>query len=291
MKRSKGEQIGHGLIAGFMLLMAISTIFPFWHVFMYAISDSHQAIGGGIFLWPRGIGLTQFRLLLGSENLFTSLRNSVLRVLIGVPFNLMMTAMLAYPLSRSELIGRGFLNKFVYMTMLFSGGLIPSFLLCKSLGLYDNPLVYFLPGAISAYNMFVVKSYFVSLPKELEESAQIEGAGVLYTLVKVILPVSVPVLAAIGMFSGVGHWNSWFDGMIYINSSKYQLFQVQLRSMMLDSAYQAVSGSKNFSDVGALTEESVKMAAIVLSVLPVLIAYPFVQKYYIKGLMIGSVKG
>ena len=144
MKRSKGEQIGHGLIAAFMLLMAISTIFPFWHVFMYAISDSHQAIGGGIFLWPRGIGFTQFRLLLGSENLFTSLRNSVLRVLIGVPFNLMMTAMLAYPLSRSELIGRGFLNKFVYMTMLFSGGLIPSFLLCKSLGLYDNPLVYFL---------------------------------------------------------------------------------------------------------------------------------------------------
>ena len=291
MKRSKGEQIGHGLIAGFMLLMAISTIFPFWHVFMYAISDSHQAIGGGIFLWPRGIGFTQFRLLLGSENLFTSLRNSVLRVLIGVPFNLMMTAMLAYPLSRPELIGRGFLNKFVYMTMLFSGGLIPSFLLCKSLGLYDNPLVYFLPGAISAYNMFVVKSYFVSLPKELEESAQIEGAGVLYTLVKIILPISVPVLAAIGMFSGVGLWNSWFDGMIYINSSKYQLFLVQLRSMMLDSAYQAVSGSKNFSDVGALTEESVKMAAIVLSVLPVLIAYPFVQKYYIKGLMIGSVKG
>ena len=291
MKRSKGEQIGHGLIAAFMLLMAISTIFPFWHVFMYAISDSHQAIGGGIFLWPRGIGFTQFRLLLGSENLFTSLRNSVVRVLIGVPFNLMMTAMLAYPLSRPELIGRGFLNKFVYMTMLFSGGLIPSFLLCKSLGLYDNPLVYFLPGAISAYNMFVVKSYFVSLPKELEEAAYVDGATNWKVLWKIILPISKPVLATVTLFVIVNHWNAWFDGLIYLNNPDQYPLQTYLQTQVVSANLMALESLRDIRQIGMISDRTGKAAQIFLAAVPVLMIYPFLQKYFTSGIVMGSVKG
>ena len=291
MKRGVGEQVGHTTIVVVLFFASILTIYPFWHVLMYSLSDSAKAMEGGIFLWPKGFGLGQYKILLGARNAFVSLRNSLLRVCIGVPFNLIMTSSLAYALSRRDLVGRNAMNTMIFLTMLFSGGLIPSFLLMRTLGLYDNPLIYILPGAISAYNMFVMKTYFLSLPEDLEASALIEGAGPLRILLHIVLPVSIPVIAAIGMFSGVSHWNSWFDGMIYVNNQEYMLFQVFLRSMMLDSSYQALAGSGGLLDVGALTEESVKMAAITLSLVPVVIAYPFVHKYYIKGLMIGSIKG
>lgn len=291
IKRSTGENTGHAIIVVLLSLFALSTVYPLWHVLMYSISDSKAAISGGIFLWPRGLSLVQYDVLFRGNNMLQSFINSCLRVLIGVPFNIIMTASLAYPLSHKPLVGRGAFSMFVFFTMLFSGGMIPSFLLIRDLGLYDNPLVYILPGAISAYNMFVMKSYFSSLPAELEESAQLDGAGVITTLFKIILPVSLPVIAALAMFYGVGHWNSWFDGIIYINTRKYQLFQVYLRSMMTDNAKNSLAGIDNISDAVTLTEESVKMAAISLSIIPVLICYPFIQKYYIKGLTIGAVKG
>ena len=274
-----------------MFLMALMCLYPFWHVFMYSLSDSQQAMGGGFFLLPRGFSVIQYSVLLRTNNMFRSFTVSVVRVLVGVPFNIFMTAMLAFPLSNRKLAGRGAISMFVFFTMIFSGGLIPSFIINKALGLYDNPFVYILPGAISAYNMMVMKSYFVSLPEELSESAQLDGASVFTILLRIVLPVSIPVIAALSMFYGVGHWNSWFDGVIYIDSKKWQLFQVFLRGMMMESSYQNLAGISDISDLGSLTEESVKMAAISLSLVPVLIAYPFIQRYYIKGLMIGAVKG
>ena len=274
-----------------MFLMALMCLYPFWHVFMYSLSDSQQAMGGGFFLLPRGFSVIQYSVLLRTNNMFRSFTVSVVRVLVGVPFNIFMTAMLAFPLSNRKLAGRGAISMFVFFAMIFSGGLIPSFIINKALGLYDNPFVYILPGAISAYNMMVMKSYFVSLPEELSESAQLDGASVFTILLRIVLPVSIPVIAALSMFYGVGHWNSWFDGVIYIDSKKWQLFQVFLRGMMMESSYQNLAGISDISDLGSLTEESVKMAAISLSLVPVLIAYPFIQRYYIKGLMIGAVKG
>ena len=235
--------------------------------------------------------IDQYKVLMRTGNMFRSFMVSLVRVLIGVPFNIIMTASIAYPLANRKLPCRGALSMLVFFTMIFSGGLIPSFLINRMLGLYDNPLVYILPGAISAYNMMVMKSYFISLPDELSESAQLDGANVLTILVRIIIPVSIPVIAALAMFYGVGHWNSWFDGVIYIDSKKWQLFQVFLRGMMMESSYQNLAGISDISDLSSLTEESVKMAAISLSLVPILIAYPFIQRYYIKGLMIGAVKG
>lgn len=291
MKRPLGEKIGHAIIVVIMMLYALSTLYPLWHVFMYSISDSKQAIGESIFLWPRGFSVQQYIVLLKTPNMFRSFCNSVLRVAIGVPFNIILTAMLAFPLAKRNLVGGKLMSGLVFFTMLFTGGLIPTFLTIKDLGLYNSPLVYILPTAISAYNMFVMRNYFVALPDELEESASLDGAGPVTILFRILLPCCIPVIAALAMFYGIAHWNSWFDGMIYIDSRKYQLFQVFLRGMMTEGAFQNLAGSEGLANVGTLTEESVKMAAISLSVIPVLIAYPFIQRYYIKGLMVGSVKG
>lgn len=285
-----GENVGHAIIVALLTLFAISTLYPMWHVFMYAISDSKQAISGGIFLWPRGFSLEGFRALIKTPNMIRAFFNSVLRVVVGVPFNIVMTAMLAYPLSRRNLVGKSALNALIFFTMLFGGGMIPSFLLIKDLGLYNNPLVYILPGAISAYNMFVMKNYIISLPDELEESASLDGAGPGVILFKILLPCCVPVIAALAMFYGIGHWNSWFDGVIYIDSRKYQLFQVVLRSMLTEGSIQNLNSS-SLMDAATLTTESLKMTAISLTIIPVLLVYPFIQRYYIKGLMVGSVKG
>ncbi len=291
MKRSFGENLGHAIIAAVLFIMALVCLYPFWHVFMYSLSDSQAAMGGGFFFFPRGFSVTQYKVLLRTSNMFRSFMVSLIRVLIGVPFNIIMTATLAYPIANRKLPCRGVISMLVFFTMIFSGGLIPSFLINRMLGLYNNPLVYLLPGAISAYNMMVMKSYFISLPDELSESAQLDGANVLTILIKIIIPVSIPVIAALAMFYGVGHWNSWFDGVIYIDSKKWQLFQVFLRGMMMESSYQNLAGISDISDLSSLTEESVKMAAISMSLVPILIAYPFIQRYYIKGLMIGAVKG
>lgn len=285
-----GENVGHAIIVALLTLFAISTLYPMWHVFMYSISDSKQAISGGIFLWPRGFSLEGFRALIKTPNMIRAFFNSVLRVVVGVPFNIVMTAMLAYPLSRRNLVGKSALNTLIFFTMLFGGGMIPSFLLIKDLGLYNNPLVYILPGAISAYNMFVMKNYIISLPDELEESASLDGAGPGVILFKILLPCCVPVIAALAMFYGIGHWNSWFDGVIYIDSRKYQLFQVVLRSMLTEGSIQNLNSS-SLMDAATLTTESLKMTAISLTIIPVLLVYPFIQRYYIKGLMVGSVKG
>lgn len=291
MKRSFGENLGHAIIAAVLFIMALVCLYPFWHVFMYSLSDSQAAMGGGFFFFPRGFSVTQYKVLLRTSNMFRSFMVSLIRVLIGVPFNIIMTATLAYPIANRKLPCRGVISMLVFFTMIFSGGLIPSFLINRMLGLYNNPLVYLLPGAISAYNMMVMKSYFISLPDELSESAQLDGANVLTILIRIIIPVSIPVIAALAMFYGVGHWNSWFDGVIYIDSKKWQLFQVFLRGMMMESSYQNLAGISDISDLSSLTEESVKMAAISMSLVPILIAYPFIQRYYIKGLMIGAVKG
>lgn len=291
MRRNIPEEIGHVLIVVALFLASIATLYPFWHVLMYSISDGKEAMNGGIFLVPRGFSLAQYSVLIRSSNMFTSFRNSVLLVLIGVPFNLVMTASLAFPLANKKLIGRGVISIFVFLTMLFSGGLIPSFLVNRMLGLYDNPLVLILPSAISAYNMFVMRSFFVGLPVEMEESALLDGAGPTRVLFSIVLPLSKPVLAALAMFYGVGHWNNFFTSLIYIESPKYQVFQNFLRSMLLQNSYSQLTGIADFSDLSSLNSESVKMAAIVLSVIPVLLVYPFLQKYYVKGLTMGSVKG
>ena len=180
----------------------------------------------------------------------------------------------------------------IFFTMLFSGGMIPTYLLVKDLGLIDNYLVYIIPGAMSAYNMFILRNFFQSLPPSLEESAFLDGANVIQIFFKIILPLSKPALAAVTMFYGIDNWNSYMDGILYINSSKMQLLQVYLRQLISAAGGKGALGDlNNLSTAATLTEDTMKMTVIAVSVIPVLIVYPILQKYYTKGVLVGSVKG
>ncbi len=276
-----------------LILFAFLTVYPFWHVIMYSISDPQRAMEGGLFLWPRGLNLTAYKVLLQGRQVTTAYANSILRTAVGTLVNIVLTASLAYPLSVRRFMGRNFLSMMIFFTMLFSGGMIPSYILVQKLGLYDSRLALILPGAISAYNLFIMKTYFQGLPESLEESALLDGATPGTILVRIILPISAPIIAALTLFYGVDHWNAFFDAILYIQSSSKQVLQVFLRSMIQAAAFDQMAGSGMQAqlDIATLTEESMKMAAITASIVPVLIVYPLLQRYYVKGIMIGAIKG
>lgn len=287
-----GDRISGYGIGIILALVVITTIYPFWHVLMYSISDSKASMGGGVFLYPRQITFLSYKLLFKTEQIFVAFRNTGLKTIFGTAFSVALSALTAYPLSLQRFRGRGFFSMMIFFTMLFSGGMIPTYLLVKDLNLIDNYLVYILPGAMSAYNMFILRNFFQSLPPSLEESAFLDGANALQIFSKIILPLSKPALAAITMFYGIENWNSYMDGILYINNSKMQLLQVYLRQLISAAGGKGALGDlNNLSTAAALTEDTMKMTVIAVSVIPVLIVYPILQKYYTKGVLVGAVKG
>ncbi len=290
---TSGERVGQIINGIFLGLMVVITIYPFWHVVMYSLSDSHASMSGGIFLWPREFSLLSYQQLLSTKQLYICYRNSLLKTLIGTGVSLLLTALTAYPLSLPRFKGRGFFSLMIFFTMLFNGGMIPTYLLIRDLHMLDTFWVYVLPAAMSAYNMFILRNFFQSIPPSLEESALLDGANPFQVLFHIVLPLSGPALAALAMFYGVALWNGYMDNVLYVNDSNLQLLQNFLRQLI--AAAGAKSGTvSEMADVSAasrLTEETVKMTVITVSVIPVLIVYPFLQKYYTKGVMVGSVKG
>jgi len=259
---------------------------------MYSLSDSFASMSGGLFLYPRKFTFLAYEMLFKSRQIFIAFRNTTMKTIVGTVISVFLTALTAYPLSLPRFKGRGFFSMMIFFTMLFSGGIIPTYLLIKQLGLLDTFWVYVIPGAMSAYNMFIMRTYYKSIPRSLEESAVIDGANPFQVLYKIMLPLSTPALAAIAMFYGVGNWNSYMDGVLYVNSQNLQLLQVYLRQLIAAAGAKGALG--DIGDLGPasrLTEETMKMTVIAVSVIPILIVYPFLQKYYTKGIMIGAVKG
>ncbi len=291
-KQSIGDRISGYGIGIILTVLVITTIYPFWHVLMYSVSDSKASMGGGIFLYPRQLSFLSYKLLFKTEQIFIAFRNTGMKTLLGTLLSVMLSALTAYPLSLQRFRGRGFFSMIIFFTMLFSGGMIPTYLLVKDLGLIDSYLVYILPGAMSAYNMFILRNFFQSLPQSMEESAFLDGANVLQIFYKIILPLSKPALAAVTMFYGIENWNSYMDGILYINDSKMQLLQVYLRQLISAAGGKGSLGDlNNLSTAATLTEDTMKMTVIAVSVIPVLIVYPILQKYYTKGVLVGAVKG
>ena len=291
-KQGIGDRISGYCIGIILTVLVISTIYPFWHVLMYSLSDSKASMGGGIFLYPRQLSLLSYKLLFKTEQIFIAFKNTGLKTLLGTSLSVMLSALTAYPLSLPRFRGRGFFSMMIFFTMLFSGGMIPSYLLIKDFGLIDIYLLYILPGAMSAYNMFILRNFFQSLPQSMEESAFLDGANVLQIFIKIILPLSKPALAAVTMFYGIENWNSYMDGILYINDSKMQLLQVYLRQLISAAGGKGALGDlNNLSTAATLTEDTMKMTVIAVSVIPVLIVYPILQKYYTKGVLVGAVKG
>ena len=275
-----------------MVLFVVITLYPVLNTLAVAFNDGTDALRGGIHIWPRMWTLNNFTTVLQKENLLTGAKISVLRTVLGTLFSLFLDAVLAFIISRKEFVFQRSLSLFWVITMYVNGGLIPVFLLYKALGLTNSFWVYVIPGAISCYNMLVIRTYMNnSIPNSLVESAQIDGAGYTTIFVKIISPLCKPEYATVALFSAVGQWNSWFDAMLYNRmSEKYTTLQYELMKLLSSVTNQGTSAEAMKNAAGAVTPTSVRAAATILTMLPIVCLYPFLQKYFVQGLTLGSVK-
>ena len=272
-----------------LIIVTISCAYPFWYVLIYALSDSKAALNHPVILWPVSPTLAIFRQLLNLKMLWSSFFNSVFVTLVGTVLAVTLTSSLAYPLSVRRLRGRGIIAMFLYFTMLFSGGMIPAYLLIRDLHLMDSRWALVLPGLLSVYNLLVLRNFFLGIPGELEESASIDGASPLRVLVQIILPLSLPALAVQAMLYGVGYWNSYMGSVMYINSPSKISLQAYLRTLL--NTQTASSANVTDSATNYTSDASIRMGCVAITLIPMLIVYPWIQKYYVGGLTIGAVKG
>ncbi|NBD25186.1 carbohydrate ABC transporter permease [Paenibacillus glycinis] len=288
----RGKKIGDyaldSVIYICLTLMGLATLLPFANVLSKSISEEWAIVAGKVGIIPVGFQLDTMRFVVTSSQFLHALFISALVAVIGTLASLLVTAMTAYPLSKRELPGTGALIVLFIFTMMFNGGIIPNYLLIRQLDLINNLGSLILPALVSVFNMLVVKSYFESLPPSLEESAKLEGARNYTILFRIILPLSGPVLATIGLFYAVYYWNDYFNPMLYINSSSLKPLQLYLQDIVMNADTSSALSADDLMNVPA---EGVRSATVIASTIPILLVYPFLQKYFIKGVLIGSVKG
>ncbi len=280
------------LNGSFMVVFALLILYPFWQVFLLSFSDGREATTLGFHLWPQSWSNEAYRFLLSSGEIMRPYMNSILRTVFGTALEVLITILVAYPLSKKELPFRGWMTTYFIIPMFFGGGLIPTYLIIRSLGLLDNFLVLILPGAVAVFSIIIMRNYFMSLDVALEESAHMDGAGYMTLLFKIILPVSTPVLATISLWAAVEHWNAWFDAMIYIRDRNLTVIQVIMREMLMSVS--DVSNDLMFdnnTNQAKLAMNNVRSAIALISIGPIILVYPWLQKYFVKGIMLGSIKG
>jgi putative aldouronate transport system permease protein len=273
-----------------LLLFALATTLPFIHIVGTSFASEKEVLTRDFILFPTQFSLDAYRIIFSSDRTVNSLLITVFITVAGTVINLLFTSLMAYPLSRRDLIGRQPIMLMVVFTILFGGGMIPSYLLVKELGLINSLWSLMIPGAISSFNLIILKNFFQQMPDGIEESAKIDGATDLGILFRIILPLSLPALATFGLFYAVGHWNTFMAAILYINDSNKWPIQVLLRSFVLLSQG-GLQDSDNVADSVQVPPETVKMAVITVATLPILCVYPFLQKHFAKGVLLGSVKG
>ncbi len=287
--RSVSAKVFEAVVHIVMICVVLLTLLPVIHVISISFSSAAAISRGDVGLWPVEFSVSAYTAIFKSGNVPRSFLNSVYYTALGTAINMLLTTMMAYPLSRTYLTFRKFYNVLVLITMFFSGGLIPTFLTVKNLGLYNTVWAIVLPGAISTWNLIIMRTFFMGLPAELEESAQLDGANDFTIFARIILPLSKASIATIALFYGVGHWNNWFSGMIYFKNSKSYPLQTILRSIVINSE---VSDEITVDEViNSISAEGIKYSTLVVSMVPMMAVYPFIQKYFVKGVMIGSLKG
>lgn len=285
------DYVYYTVIAVILIWVVVITLYPIWNTLVLSFNDAMDAMRGGIYLWPRKWSLENYSTVLRKETILTGFKISVLRTVIGTVSQLSCTALLAYVLSRKDFIFAKPISFLYVMTMYVNGGLIPGFILYRSLGFMNSFAVYIIPGLVSAFNMLVIRTYINGLPDSLQESAMIDGAGYLKIFTNIIVPLCKPVFATIALFIAVGHWNSWFDTMLY-NRLNLNLTTLQYELMKLLSSVSKLSGDVTTAQHASsqVTTTSVRAAATILTSLPILALYPFLQRYFVTGLTIGGVK-
>lgn len=272
-------------------LFAIAAVLPFIYVISGSFATDAELTQRTVFLIPRTFSLAAYEFIFSTNTIIKAIGISVFVTGVGTLVNLLFTVTMAYPLARRNLMGRNTVLNLVIFSMLFGGGMIPTYLVIRELGLLDTYGALILPGAISAFNLIIVKNFFQELPPGLEEAAKIDGCNELGLLWKIVLPLSMPVLATFTLFYAVGHWNDFFSSLLYINSPEKWPLQVLLRQIVLLS--QSAAGDLNAMDPNFVQppDQSIKMAVIVVGTIPILMIYPFLQKHFAKGVLIGSIKG
>ncbi len=293
-RMSLGDRIFDSINVVLLGLLALIIIYPLVYVLSASFSDPVSVASGDMILWPVNLTLENYEEVFKNQSIITGYRNSLIILVSGTALNLVMTVLAAFPMSRRDLWGRNVMMKLMTFTMFFSGGLIPTYLqITRTLGLMNSWLALILPGAISVYNMIIMRTYFqTSIPYELQEAADIDGCSPFGVLIRIILPLSGPILAVIGLYYGVGHWNSYFSALLYINREELQPLQLYLRRVLtLNSNQSLLSTGSDEAARQAMRAETIKYAVIVVSSVPMLVIYPFVQKFFVKGVMIGAIKG
>ena len=294
IKRSPGEKMFDAINFVVFGLFALICIYPFYYILICTFSNTQAVSNGDVLLWPVGFNWMNYREVLELQYVGRNLFNSVARVVIGTTLSLFCTSFLGYAMSRRELWHRKIWYRMITITMYLSAGMIPTYLNIKSLGLGDNFWVYILPGLISPFNLMLFKTYVESIPSSLEESAQIDGAGYITRYLRVVMPLSKPILATLMIFTAVGHWNSFMDSILYIRDLKLYTMSARLRMVLNEAAQLADEIKAGTADDGAylqITPMSVRFTIAAITTIPVLCIYPFFQKYFTGGIMIGAVKG
>ncbi|GAB2553300.1 carbohydrate ABC transporter permease [Gracilibacillus alcaliphilus] len=273
-----------------LIFIVFVTLFPFFNIVAQSFSSESYINSGQVSLWPKGFNVETYRVIMSDNMFWVNYKNTVVYTVVGTVISLVLSTMIAYPLSKKRLKGRRFLTLFFVFTMFFNGGLIPNYVLVTSLGFGNSIWAIVIPNAISVFNMLIMRTFFQNIPEELEEAAIMDGSSTFGILFKIVLPLSKPILATMMLFYAVAHWNSWFPAFIFFTEKELFPVSIYLRNM-IKGAETAVGAGATSADNMVQISSNIKSVTMVLTVLPILMVYPYIQKYFVSGVMLGSVKG
>ncbi|WP_144937170.1 carbohydrate ABC transporter permease [Paenibacillus sp. 32O-W] len=296
IRDSIGDRIFTSLIYVFLAVLAFSTFYPFWNSLVISFNEGIDTSKGGITFWPRVFTLDNYKIVFEDPRLMNGFVIAALRTVIGTVTAILATSIFAYGMSKKELMGRKYYMIMCIITMYFAGGLIPTYMLIRGLGLFNSFWVFIIPGLISVWNMIIFRTFFQGLPQGLEESAKMDGCGNWGTFFRIVLPLSGPVVATLSLFTAVAHWNEWFVASIYITNEKLLPIQTVLRQILFSNIASEQLSNVDISSIAHLnaakkiTSKSLTMATIMVATIPIVCVYPFLQKYFVKGVLVGSLK-
>lgn len=271
-----------------LTLLVFACVYPFLNVLAYSFSGYNAVLSGKVTFYPIDFTLSAYQQIIGKQQMWKAMSTTVFVTFMGTFVGLLITTFAAYALSRDTLPGKKILLGLIIFTMYFNGGIIPTFLVVKQLGMYDSLTSLYIPQAMSVFNFIVMRTFFKQLPESLEEAARIDGASDIAVFFKIVIPLSVPIIATIALFYAVQYWNNYFDALLYIQDPDKYTLQLRLRSLLF--ADELNSGAASESEVQVMSQ-SLKMACVAVSTIPILVVYPWLQKYFVKGVMLGAVKG
>ncbi|TNJ66798.1 carbohydrate ABC transporter permease [Paenibacillus hemerocallicola] len=291
--RSLGDKWFEAVIYALLAMVAVLVLYPLVFVLSASISDPASVLNGDMWLWPMDLSFVGYKKVLENSDLLNSYLNTIIYTVVGTAINLVMTVLAAYPLSQKSFYGRNVITAIMVFTMFFSGGLVPAYMLVKQLGMLNSMWALIVPGAVSVWNIVIMRTFFqTSIPGEIQEAAAIDGCSDWKTLWRIVLPLSMPILAVMVLFYAVGHWNAYFNALIYLTDREHYPLQLILREILIKDEMEGMVNVGDGSHAKTIMDqEAVKYAVVVIANLPILLLYPFLQKYFVRGIMIGALKG